>query len=382
MSIRPIGYERGMLSSTSIRLLVASSACAIVAAIGCSSSNSDEDTSADASVETNDAAAALGDASATTESGADAQSGTDASIPAPSGTLEIKAAGTTTATVGTFTPTSGSAQWRARPMAGGVLTVSLGDATRSVEVSVYDDTGTTIDANESFNADAPAGFALHKVRVETYEAATGWATAGDGAVSVTSISATSVTLAFNNIGQFGIAAPTDAFTLSGTVTVPVVSLSATNTGSASLTIANVQNEPISNEAPNFAGQTTAFTTTAVALGEASYPYLGDQRAASFVQTVDGIKRNIRVRFPSGHLPRVGQSINLSKFDRVEVSYFEGDALTETTDKFWQADMGTLAASSNAAGTLTLELTAARLQSEAPGAKGLFEVTGTITFAVP
>lgn len=372
-----------MISQNALRLLIASSAVATFAAIGCSSSSNTESTpteTADGSAD--DASVVVDDAATLSDASAEASSSADANVPAPTGSLDVKAVGTTTVTVGTLTPTVGHAQWRANPNAGGKLTVFLGDATRQIEVTVYDDTGSTIDANESFVADAPGSFALHKARVESYEAANGWATAGDGTVVVTSISATSVALSFNNLAQFGQSNSGDAFTLNGSVTVPVTSLAATNTGSASLTIANVQNEPITNEAPNFAGQSTAFSAASVTLGEATFPYLGAQRTASFVQTVDGIKRNVRVRFPSGHLPRVGRSIDLSKFDRVEVSYFEGDALTETSDKFWQADMGTLVAKSSATGALTLELTSARLQSEAPGAKGMFEVTGTITFAVP
>lgn len=313
-----------------------------------------------------------------------------AALAAITGTLDVRTAGAlaTTVKTGTFTPKSGSAQWRPRPSGGGVLTVRLDeDASlaqrRSIELTLHDDAG-TLDANESFAADAPSFLGLHRARVETYQDAAGWRSGGDGSVTTLALSATSVTLKLTSVGQFTQeSAGPDTFVVDGTVTVPLHTFPATATGTASVTISNVQNEPISGDAPNVTSPGQALTAAATSLDELAYPFTSKRRAASFASAAGGVTRNLRIAFPSGHLPRLGRAVDLSTFDRVQITYFEGASLTEAqTEKVWEADKGTLVLDALTATSMTLHLQAAGMQSESPSAKGTFDLDGTLTVALP
>jgi hypothetical protein len=94
-------------------------------------------------------------------------------------------------------------------------------------------------------------------------------------------------------------------------------------------------------------------------------------------------RTLRIAFPSGHLPRAGRDYALSTFDKVSVGYFEGAAPTEAASgKLWEADQGTLTVTFSSATKMKIHLAAARMQSESPDAKGLFDMTGDLTVNVP
>lgn len=306
------------------------------------------------------------------------------------GTLEAIAAGSspTTAKLGTFTPTRGSAQLRTNPNGGAVLTVSLGEDTaappsRAFEVGIFDDTG-TVDAAERFQAAAAeSGFALRRARVEGYPSdGKSYQTSGDGEIVVDAIDATHVTLTFVNVAQVAQdAGGNDVFVLTGTVKVPLFVLPQTSGGTANLTISGVENEPISGDAPT-ASTTPPTLTSAATLGDTTYPYVGDRRTLSFGDTQGGIARSFRISFPSGHLPHVGQGLPLSSFDRVQVTYYEGASLTGAADeRVWEADQGKITVDRRTPTSITLSLVGARMQSESPAAKGLFVVDGSVTVPV-
>jgi hypothetical protein len=306
------------------------------------------------------------------------------------GTLDVHTAGALVTTIksGSFTPTSGSAQWRARPSGGGVLTVRLDEDAalsprRSIELTLYDDAG-TLDANEKFVAEAPNDLGLHKSRVETYQGMAGWRTGGDGTVEVVAFGATSVTLKLAGVGQFTQeSAGPDTFVVEGTVTVPLFTFAPTATGAATLAISNLQNEPIGGDAPNVASPAQMLVSSTSSLDDLPYPFTSKLRAASFTSAAGGVTRNVRIAFPSGHLPRLGRNIDLSKFDRAQVTYFEGAALTEAqTEKVWQAAKGTLVIDALTASSMTLRLQTAGMQSESPSAKGNFDLDGTVTVQLP
>ena len=173
-----------------------------VALFACSSASSD-----DAPLILSDAATSA-DASATADDSAVAQeaaSAADGSVVAPTGELTFKQVGSVVTEIGlgAFTPVSGSAQYRPKNVAGGVLTVLVTDATgRSIELTAFDDAG-SIDANEEFLAEAPGGLTLHKGRFETYDTSgKSWATEGDGSFVVEEKTATSVRIHVKNMGQF------------------------------------------------------------------------------------------------------------------------------------------------------------------------------------
>lgn len=314
----------------------------------------------------------------------------EASAAPVTGTLDVRVAGTlpTTVRTGAFAPTSGSAQWRARPSGGGILTVRLDEAasgmpSRSIELTVYDDAG-SLDANEAFDADAAGGFATRRARVETYQGTAGWRTNGDGKVTVLAFDGTSVKLQLANVGQFTQeSAGTDVFVVDGTVTVPLVVLAATATGTASLAISNLQNEPIGGEACNLTSPAQALAAPKTTLDDFAYPFTAKRRAAAFSDLAGAVKRNLRIAFPSGHLPRLDRSVSLSKFDHVQVTYFEGATLSEAgTENVWEADNGMLHVDAATATSMTLRLEGATMQSESPAAKGTFTLDGTVTIALP
>lgn len=315
-----------------------------------------------------------------------------APTPGPvSGTLEAKAVAglPTQAKLGTFVPKEGSAELRPRPSGGSVLTVRLTEdralaAFRTIELTLYDDTS-TLDAAERFPAEASSQTVLppRRARVETY-ASGGSARAhraeGDGAVFVEAISAAQVTLRLQTVGQFGQGPGQDVFTLEGTVTVPLAKLPDTTGGTASLTVGNPENEPITGEAPNFVQ--AALTTAQLSLKDASYPFTNDRRSALFTDTTSGTARTLRVAFPSGHLPREGETVSLSRFDRVNVVYFEGAGISGAAgEKVWEADMGSAVVETRTRTQLVLRLVDARMQSESPDAKGIFRLAGTLTVPV-
>lgn len=377
-----------MISSRSL-FAASSLLCFVLLGLACSSSDPSstptaEDAGSDAPVVTPSDDGGIAEAS-------DQDAPSEAAPVAPiTGTLDVRTAGAlvTTVATGTFTPTAGSAQWRPRPSGGGVLTVRLDEDAalakrRSIELTLFDDAG-TLDANESFVSDAPNGFALHKARVETYQGSAGWRTGGDGKVDVVAFGATSVTLKLANVGQFTqeTAGP-DTFVIEGTVTVPLHAFAPTSTGAASLTLSNLQNEPIGGEAPNVASPAQALTSSTSSLDDLAYPFTSKRRAASFASAAGGVTRNVRIAFPSGHLPRLGRNVDLSKFDRVQVTYFEGAALTEAqTEKVWEADKGTLVVDAFTATSMTIRLQTAGMQSESPSAKGTFDLDGTVTVQLP
>ena len=324
---------------------------------------------------------------------ADAAVAEDAATPAPlppvSGTLEAKAAGQlpTTASLGAVALAGGSAQWRARPSGGGVLTVTLVEAapkSRTFELTITDDAG-TLDAAETFPARAASGAGgLRHARVETWTTDDkAWGTNGDGTVAVNAISATSVTLDLMNVGQFVLPPGSgDTWILSGTVTVAVAPLSPSSGSAASLVLSNPQNEPISNDAPNLASASTPVAGTA-GLGEEPFPFTNARRAIRVADAPGGTQRRVLVAFPSGHLPHVGQTIALSTFDRVTVTLVEGASFQgDVGEKVWEADQGTAVVQSRTATSLVLALQGARLQSESQAAKGLYTLDGTLTVALP
>lgn len=307
-----------------------------------------------------------------------------------SGTLETKAAGalTTTVKLGVFTPARGSAQWRPRPSGGGVLTVRIDEdpaavPSRSLELTLYDDMG-ALDAGESFISDAPGSFALHRGHLEVYESDGGaWRTEGDGKILVDSFDGKSVALTFENVGQFAQAAgPKDIFVVAGAVTVPVVALGATMGGPVSLVFSNLGAEPISSEPLNVTAPNQALAASKVSHADVAYPYTNQRRAAFFSDLSGATQRNLRVAFPSGHLPRAGQTLSLDKFDRVQVTYFEGAALAEGgSEPVWEADHGMMAVDVSTDTVLTFHLQGAGFQSESPAAKGVFNLDGKISVPV-
>ena len=319
---------------------------------------------------------------------------TDASPVTPvTGMLDVKAAGAlaTTVKLGALTPVSGSAQWRPNAGAGGgFLTVRLDEAaaplpSRSIELTIRDDAGTLADG-ESFASAAPVGGpTLRFARVETYQSdGKAWRTDGDGNVKVVHFDAASVSLTFTNVGQFtqDAGGGTDVFVVDGTVTVPLTTFPAKSGGSASVTISNVANEPISNEPANLVS-TSAISAATTTLSDLAYPFTSDRRSASFGDGAGSSARSVRVSFPSGHLPRMGRNVDLSKFDRVQVTYFEGAAYVGGAgEKVWEADQGTLSVEAATATSMTLKLTGARMQSESPAAKGVFDLDGTVVVALP
>ncbi|MBL9108183.1 MAG: hypothetical protein JNM74_02885 [Myxococcales bacterium] len=312
--------------------------------------------------------------------------------PAPgpvSGTLEAKAVAglPTQAKLGTFVPKEGSAELRPRPSGGSVLTVRLTEdraiaAFRTIEITLYDDTQ-TLDATERFQAEASTQTVLppRRARVETYPATgTSHRAGGDGAVLVEAISATQVTLRLQTVGQFGQGPGQDVFTLDGTVTVPLAKLPDATGGAASLAVSNPENEPITGEAPNFVQASLA--TSQLSLKDASYPFTNDRRSALFTDTTSGTARTLRVAFPSGHLPREGETVSLSRFDRVNVVYFEGTGISGAAgEKVWEADMGSAVVETRTRTQLVLRLADARMQSESPDAKGIFRLAGTLTIPI-
>lgn len=368
-------------------VLVSASAL-MMALVACSSD--DDPAAAPPGTSTPDA----GDVDAPTpdDAGLGDETGTlPAPLPAVTAALEAKAAGAlpTTVTPGPIAVGGGVAAWRAPPGGGGVLSVTLAEAlpgTRTIEITLYDDTA-TLDADETFQGEpAAGGFALRKARVETYTTATGasgWGTNGDGVVKVTASTATSVSLSFENLGQFArLPATNDTWILSGTVTVSIAAPTDTMGADATLTPSNAQPEPIGGEALNLASAGVALTGP-TKLVEQVYPFTGARRAALVADTQGGVARRLFVAFPSGHLPREGQSIALSTFDRVAVTLVEGTSFSgEPTEKVWEADQGTALVQARTATSLVLALQSARMQSESMAAKGLFDLNGTLTIALP
>jgi hypothetical protein len=306
-----------------------------------------------------------------------------------SGALEAKAVAglPTQAKLGAFVPKEGSAELRPRPSGGSVLTVRLTEdraiaGFRTIEIAVYDDTS-TLDAGERFPAEASSQPVLppRRARVETYPASGRSHRAdGDGAVFVEAASATQITLRLQAVGQFGQGTGQDVFTLEGTVTVPLAKLPVATGGTASLTVSNPENEPITGEAPNFVQASLA--TTQLSLMDASFPFTNDRRSALFTDTTSGTARTLRVAFPSGHLPREGETVSLGRFDRVTVVYFEGPGISGAAgEKVWEADMGSAVVETRTRTQMTLRLVDARMQSESPDAKGVFRLAGTLTVPV-
>jgi hypothetical protein len=334
-------------------------------------------------------ASTTSDASAPTDATSDA---TDAQSSASvSGSLEVRAAGSlpTTAKLGTLTPTRGSVQLRPKPSGGSVVTVLLGEEptaanARTLEISIFDDTG-TFDAGEKFPADAPTQTVvpLRRVRLETFQSdGKSWRTEGDGELSVVAVTATTVTLQLKNLGQFDRGGARDIFVVDGTVTLPIIKLPDTSGGTANLTFSNVLPEPITNDAANVVATPSTLASTSATLSDKSYPFTNDRRSASLSDVATGTTRNLRVAFPSGHLPRLGQSLPLDKFDRVNVVYFEGTAISGAAgEKIWEADQGSMVVEARTPTSITLRLTGARMQSESPDAKGLFTLDGTLTVPV-
>lgn len=337
-------------------------------------------------------AMSTGTGDATSSAGSSATStGTGGGTEPISGTIETKAAGALPNTVklGVFTPARGSAQWRPKPLGGGgVLTVRLDEdptavPSRSLELTLYDDMG-TLDAGESFQADAPNGFALHRAHLEVYESDGGaWRTGGDGTILVDAFDTKSVALTFNNIGQFAQAAGAqDIFVVTGKVTVPVLPLPATKGGSASLSFSSLGPEPITSEPLNVTAPNQPLAAGTVNHADSAYPFTNDRRAVSFSDVVGSTPRNLQVAFPSGHLPRAGQSLPLDKFDRVQLTYFEGAKLIEGGSvPVWEADHGTLVVDASTDTLLTFHLQGAGFQSESPSAKGVFNLDGQVSVPV-
>lgn len=343
----------------------------------------------------NDSATVTPDASAPTDASTTSDATSDAtdaqSSASVSGSLEVRAAGSlpTTAKLGTLTPTRGSVQVRPKPSGGSVVTVLVGEdkaATnaRTLELSIFDDTG-TFDAGEKFPADAPTQTVvpLRRVRLETFQSdGKSWRTEGDGELSVVAVTAGTVTLQLKNLGQFDRGGARDIFVVDGTVTLPIVKLPDTSGGTASLTFSNVLPEPITNDAANVVATPSTLASTSATLSDKSYPFTNDRRSAALSDVATGTTRNLRVAFPSGHLPRVGQSLPLDKFDRVSVVYFEGTAISGAAgEKIWEADQGSMVVEARTPTSITLRLDGARMQSESPDAKGLFTLDGTLTVPV-
>lgn len=352
----------------------------------CSSSGSDarDPASTDAGISTTDASevdASSGDAGATT---ADADAGSTP-LPAVTGSLEAKAAGglPTTVAPGVIALGGGRAQWRPRPSGGGVLTIFVAEAapgTRAFELTISDDAG-NVDADESFAAAPATSLPFRSSRVETY-GAKAWTTNGDGTVVVKSLSTSAVTVELKNVGQF-VQAPAsgDTWILAGTVTVPIVALAPTTASASTVTPSNGQPEPITSEPLNLT--TTAAMTGAVRLADESYPFSNARRAASIADGSGATARRVLVGFPTGHLPHEGQSIPLNTFDRVTLTLVEGTTFTgDAAEKVWEADQGTIAVQSRTATSLVLSIQTARMQSESPAAKGIFDLSGTVTIALP
>ena len=326
-----------------------------------------------------------------TTTGTGGAMGTGGGGPAPiSGTLETKVVGAypTTVTLGVFTPARGSAQWRPKPSGGGVLTVRIDEdpaavPSRSLELTLYDDLG-TLDTGESFFADSPGSMALHRGHLEVYESDGGaWRTEGDGKFLVDSFNGKNVALTFQNVGQFAQAAGTqDIFLLDGVVTVPIIPIPAAKGGPANLTFSSLGPEPTTGEPLNVTTPGQSLASITVSHADVAYPSTGERRAAFFSDLAGGTPRNLRVAFPSGHLPRAGQVLPLDKFDRVQLTYFEGATLTQGGNApVWEADHGMLVIDGSTDTLLTFHLQGAGFQSESPTAKGVFNLDGKVSVPV-
>ena len=331
-----------------------------------------------------DAAPAV-DPGASTDAGAAADAASPTPLPPVEGTLVAKAAGalTTTAELGDITLSGGSAQWRPRPSGGGVLTVTLIEAARTqraFELSIFDDTG-TLDPGETFPSAAPTSIATpRRARVETYGVTGAWTTGGDGSVVVVARAATSVTLELKNVGQFARAPATnDTWTLQGTVTVSIAPLTTRTGPSATMTLSDPQNEPITSEPLNLTAVATPLTGPAK-LDDEPYPFTSARRAITVTDTQG---RRLLIGFPSGHLARAAFDVTLNTFDRVTVTLVEGATFTgDAREKVWEADLGTVAVESRTDTSIVLAVRNARMQSESPAAKGTFALNGTVTVPLP
>ncbi len=379
-------------AAATLRLLTPAAWVAIVACAtleACSSSGSPptvQTLAPDATSPIADASA-MGDASPPLDAAVDALP--HDVVPDPTGSLTARAAGTytTTAKLGAFTPTRGSAQLRPNPTSGGILSSRFeesapqGTPSREVEVTLYDDVG-ALTAGESFNGEPRSGIGLRRARVEMYQSdGKRWGSDGDGTVKVTAIDTTSVTLTLN-IGLFRLDgdAGVDVFTLDGTVTVALHAFSPRQ-GVSTVSLSGVLPEPISNDPPNMVSASQGFNAICT-LSDSPYPYVGDRRTVTVTDAVGATPRTLRIAFPSGHLPHVGLSYPLNDFSRVQVSVFENTYVGAPSEKLWEADRGAFSVTAATSSQMTIALTGARMQSESPSAKGLFVLDGAVTFALP
>lgn len=290
----------------------------------------------------------------------------------------------TTILLGDYAAAFGRAQYRQRPAGGGALSIFLGGATASprldLELTIVDDAG-GMEANETFVADFDGFNGPRKGRLEVFpDDVTRWRSQGDGQLTTLAVTSTSATVAINNMAQ-GVAGTVDLFVATGTVQVPLSAFAETASGNGTLTFGNLLDEPFTNEPNNLTAPNEPLAMTNVILGDREFPFVGSRRTTAGTQVLNGTSRNLRIAFPTGHLPHRNQPYPLNRFDRVNVIYFEGaDLLTATN--VWEADMGQLVVVARTATSLTMELQDARMQSEAPGAKGLFTLNGTVTVALP
>lgn len=336
----------------------------------------------DAATEPDGAPTTTDDAGGSTDAKSDAP--TQDPLPSVESTLEVKAAGAspTTAAIGPVTLAGGYAQWRPAPFGGGYLAVTLVEgapSARTFELAIQDDDD-ALSADESFNGLAASGLPVPSgVRVETFGASATWQTDGDGTVKVKAFSPTSVTLEFNQLAQF-VRAPgsNDTFVLSGTVTVAIKDLAPTSGPQATLTVSDPQNEG-GGAALNVSSQ--AAIAAVPALGEEHFPYVGNRRAIRLAESAGG--RRVLVSFPNGHLPHQGDSLSLTKFDRITIALVDGTTFDGGAgEKIWEADQGTVVVQSRTATATTLSVQGARMQSESPDAKGFFKLTGDVTVSLP
>ena len=210
-----------------------------------------------------------------------------------------------------------------------------------------------------------------------------WWTEGDSKILVNSFDGKSVAITFQNVGQFAQAVGLDdIFIVTGAVTVPVIPLTPAKGGSASLSFSALGPEPITKEPLNSTAPNQALSAATVSHADVAYPYTGERRAAFLSDLAGGTPRNLQVAFPSGHLPRAGQTLLLDKFDRVQLTYFEGATLTQGgSEPVWEADHGMMVIDASTDTLLTFHLQGAGFQSESPTAKGVFNLDGQISVPV-
>lgn len=283
--------------------------------------------------------------------------------------------------VGMFGVNFARTRYRPKPGGGGRLSVELREtaplvAGRSIEVTLFDDTG-SMAPGESFAAEDDDENATHKARVETYSAdEKRWHTNGHGNVVVDSSSAASVSLTFENLEQV-VAGTSDAFFLDGSLSLSVSDVRSYSAGSANLPFANAQPEPVTSEPLNLAAPHKAFSGKDVRYADVTYPSEGDMLTIRASDVEAGTTRRLRIAFPSGHLPHGGQSLPLSKADRVQVFYYEGTDELTGTEKRWRAREGTLFVDNASFLGIELQLRNARMLSNSPEAKGRFEWNGPV-----